>query len=197
MIGKLKGIVDSIFSDYIILDVGGVGYMIYCNSKLLSNIMIGETYSLFIDTHVREDHIHLFGFLNLEEKETYILLQTVNGVGSRMAMQILSTLPLSELHNAITSLNKDILRTVSGVGLKLAERLIIELKDKIKNKYPHIVNQSEITNHDIEKYNDAISALCNLGIQKNDAQNNIALILKKDPNISLSDLITKALQMRL
>ena len=68
MIGKLKGIVDSIFNDYIILDVSGVGYMIYCNAKLLSNILIGETYSLFIDTHVREDHIHLFGFLNLEEK---------------------------------------------------------------------------------------------------------------------------------
>ncbi len=199
MIGKLKGILDGIFIDYIILDVGGVGYMIYCTTKLLSNVVLGQTYSLYIDTHVREDHIHLFGFLTLEEKETYVLLQTVNGVGSRMSMQILSTLDPSELHNAIVSADKDSLRKVSGVGLKLAERLIIELKDKMKIKHSFLSIQntsSSSTNTNLEIYNDAISALCNLGIQRSDAQNNVNSILKSNPDINLSDLITKALQMR-
>jgi Holliday junction DNA helicase RuvA len=196
MIGKLKGVIDSIFSDYVIMDVGGVGYMVYCTIKLLSNIKVGEDCCLYIDTHVREDHIHLFGFGTLEEKETYILLQTVNGVGSKMAMQILSVFNPSDLHNAIGSSNKDLLRTVSGVGLKLAERLIIELKDKMKSKYPYIATKIEVSNNDIEKYNDAVSALCNLGIQRNDAQNNVNFILQQDPEINLSDLITKALQNR-
>jgi Holliday junction DNA helicase RuvA len=197
MIGKLRGVIDSISTDHIILDVNGVGYMVYCSIKILSNINIGDTQSFYIDTHVREDHIHLFGFLTLEEKDTYLLLQTVSGVGSKMAIQILSTLTPSDLHEAISCANKDLLRTVSGVGLKLAERLIIELKDKMKTKYPSIPNKSEISKSDLEKYSDAVSALCNLGIQKNDAHNNVSLILKKDPEITLSDLITKALQMRI
>ena len=197
MIGKLKGIIDCIFSDHMILDVSGVGYMVYCTTKLLDNVKIGDDCSLYIDTHVREDHIHLFGFSKPEEKEAYITLQTVSGVGSRMAMQILSVLSISDLQNAIMSSNKDLLRTVPGVGLKMAERLLIELKDKIKIINTHIESQSNVNGENIEKYNDAISALCSLGMQKNEAHTNILAILKNEPDINISDLITKALQMRL
>ena len=197
MIGKLKGVIDGIFNDYVILDVSGVGYMVYCTTKLLNGLKVGEIYSLYIDTHVREDHIHLFGFLNPEEKEAYILLKTVSGVGSKMAMQILSTLTPNDLQNAIVSSNKDLLRTAPGVGLKLAERLITELKDKIKIKYPYIEIKSEILDDNMEKYNDAVSALCSLGVQKSEAHNSVLSILKINPATNISDLITKALQMRL
>ena len=102
MIKKLKGIIDSVDTHSIILDVGGVGYGAFCSSNTLRNLpQKGEAATLFIETHVREDHIHLYGFSSLEEKQAFVLLQKVNGVGSKMALAILSALTPASLTTAI------------------------------------------------------------------------------------------------
>jgi len=100
MIGKLKGIVDSCYHDHVIIDVGGVGYLVFCSSKTLANLTPGDSVMLLIETHVREDHINLYGFYSSEEKSSFILLQSVKGVGTRMSLAILSTLSPDEISYA-------------------------------------------------------------------------------------------------
>src|ERR1700677_1963948 len=123
MIGKLKGVIDSSCEEYVIIDVSGVGYQVFCSIKTLSELKVGTNTSLLIETHVREDHIHLFGFLHEEEKNAFNILQSVNGIGTRLALTILSCLSPSELQAAIDLKDKEAFRKVSGVGPKLAERI--------------------------------------------------------------------------
>ena len=198
MIGKLKGSVDSICEDHILLDVNGVGYLVYLTIRTLSSLKLGSTLVLYINMHVREDHINLYGFETLKEKETYLILQTVGGVGTRMAMQILSRFSPTELARAIYNRDKDLLRTISGVGLKLAERLLIELKDKLTLEDIEFLSQgaSQVDDHQKALFKDASEALCNLGIQKNDADKRVASILSVHTHIELSDLITEALRSK-
>ena len=198
MIGKLKGVIDSIFEDHVIVDVSGVGYLVYLTSRTLSSMQLGSNIGLYINMHVREDHIHLYGFETPQEKETYLMLQTVGGVGTRMAMQILSRFTPAELSRAIYKRDKDLLRTISGVGLKLAERLLIELQDKLKLEDVEFVSKGSPYIEDNQKalFKDASEALCNLGIQKNDADNRVASILSANPHIDLSDLITASLRYK-
>jgi Holliday junction DNA helicase RuvA len=193
MIGKLKGLVDSSFEDHVILDVGGVGYMVFCSSKTLSALEPGTACALLIETHVREDHIHLFGFRNQEEKSSFTLLQSVNGIGTRVAMMILSCLSPSELQAAIDTKDKEVFRRVSGVGPKLAERIIVELKGKAFSSEVTITTRST---HENNTAGDAISALTNLGMNRNEVAGIVTNILKQDPDISIDNLIRMALQTR-
>ena len=196
MIGKLNGIVDSYFDDHAIINVGGVGYIVYCSTSALHKLVLGEFCQLFIETHVREDHIKLYGFSSIEEKDYFNLLLSVNGIGARMGLSILSHMSLQEIVLAISRKDKEAFRAVSGVGSKLAERIIIELKDKITNnlgahsidtiknlKTPGIVT-------------DAISALTNLGIIKAEAQKSVEAIFANNNEISLDELIKLALKTR-
>ena len=121
MIRKLKGQIDTIDSDSIIIDVGGVGYGVFCSANTLRNLPAkGESTSLYIETHVREDHIHLFGFSTTDEKETFQTITKVSGVGVKVALAILSVLSPGQLANAIAAKYKSSFKTVSGVGPKLA-----------------------------------------------------------------------------
>ena len=131
MIGKLKGLIDSYGEDYVILDVGGVGYQVHCSARTLQALPSpGEAAVLSIETYVREDQIKLFGFRSDVEREWFRLLQTVQGVGAKVALAVLGTLPPSELANAIALRDKAAVSRTPGVGPKVAERIVTELKDK-------------------------------------------------------------------
>lgn len=131
MIGKLKGIVDSYGEDWVIIDVAGVGYHVHCSGRTLGQLpAIGEAAMLAIETHVREDRIALFGFATSLEREWFRLLQTVQGVGTRVALAVLSTLTPSDLANAIAMGDRALISKAPGVGAKVAQRIVSELKDK-------------------------------------------------------------------
>jgi Holliday junction DNA helicase RuvA len=131
MIGKLTGRVDSHGEDWAIVDVSGVGYVVYCSSRTLAALPgAGEPVSLLVETHVREDHIHLYGFAGAGERDWFRMLSTVQGVGAKMALSILSVLAPDQLVQAIAAQDKAALTRASGVGPKLAGRIIAELKDK-------------------------------------------------------------------
>ena len=130
MIGKLSGIVDSIAEDHVIIDVGGVGYLVQCPSSTMSKLALGAHVSLMIETKVSEDAIRLYGFHSAEEREWFRLLQTVQNVGSRVALNVLSALSPRELERALALSDKAAIGRAQGVGPKLALRIATELKDK-------------------------------------------------------------------
>jgi Holliday junction DNA helicase RuvA len=130
MIGKLTGRVDSVGTDHAIIDVGGVGYVVHCPSSTLSRLAAGATASLAVETKVSDEAIRLYGFLAHDEREWFRLLQTVQGVGARVALSIISALKISELERAIVLGDKAVVGRAQGVGPKLATRIVTELKDK-------------------------------------------------------------------
>ncbi len=169
MIGKLKGIVDSFGEDYIILDVQGVGYQVHCSARTLQMLPApGEAATLSIDTYVREDQIKLFGFASDNERAWFRLLQTVQGVGARVALSVLGTLKTSELAEAIAMRDKGTVQRSPGVGAKVAERIVTELKDKVPafaNVDPAAVHLAGALDDKSapRPVMDAVSALVNLG----------------------------------
>ncbi len=130
MIGKLTGIVDSIHEDSVILDVGGVGYLVQCPASTLGKLTVGGSVSLLIEMRVSEDAIRLFGFLTGEEREWFKLLQSVQGVGAKVALSILAALNPRAIGRAIALGDKAMIGQAQGVGPKLATRIVTELKDK-------------------------------------------------------------------
>ncbi|MFZ5792805.1 MAG: Holliday junction branch migration protein RuvA [Pseudomonadota bacterium] len=131
MIAKLSGLVDSVGTDTAVIDVGGVGYLVFASSRTLGRLpRAGEAASLLIETHVREDHIHLYGFATPAERDWFRLLTTVQGVGARLALALLGALAPDELLQAVLAQDKAALTRANGVGSKLAARIVTELKDK-------------------------------------------------------------------
>ena len=130
MIGKLTGVVDTITEDTVILDVNGVGYLVQCPSSTLSRLTVGAHTSLMIEMKVSEDAIKLYGFASAEEREWFRLLQTVQNVGGKVALSVLSTLSPRELQRALALGDKAMIGRSPGVGPKLALRIATELKDK-------------------------------------------------------------------
>ena len=168
MIGKLKGLIDSYGEDFVILDVGGVGYLVQCPSRTPQALPApGDAAMLSIETYVREDQIKLFGFGSDSEREWFRLLQTVQGVGAKVALAVLSTLPPSDLANAIALRDAVAVTRAPGVGPKVAERIVTELKDKVPafaNVDPAAVHLAGAIDHDRapRPVTDAISAPVNL-----------------------------------
>ena len=169
MIGKLKGIVDSYGEDYIILDVNGVGYQVHCSARTLRALPSpGEAVALSIETYVREDQIKLFGFASDIDREWFRLLQTVQGVGAKVALSVLGTLKASELASAVAMRDKAMVARSPGVGPKVAERIVTELKDKVpafSNIDPAVVHLAGALDEKRapRPVADAVSALVNLG----------------------------------
>lgn len=131
MIAKLKGVIDSVGDDWLVIDVNGVGYLVFCSGRTLSRVpKAGEACCLLIDTHVREDHIHLYGFLETAERDWFRLLTTVQGVGAKVALAIQAVLSSNDLIHAIAAQDKKALTQANGVGPKVATRILNELKDK-------------------------------------------------------------------
>jgi len=169
MIGKLKGLIDSYGEDFIILDVNGVGYQVHCSARTLQALpALGEAVTLAIETHVREDQIRLFGFQYDIEREWFRLLQTVQGVGAKVALAVLSTFKPGDLASAIAIGDKAMIKRAPGVGPKVAERIVIELKDKApaySDLDPAVIRLSgELSEKRApQPARDAVSALVNLG----------------------------------
>jgi Holliday junction DNA helicase RuvA len=130
MIGKLRGKVEAIGESHAIVDVGGVGYEVQCSARTLRNMQLGDMVSLTIDTHVREDAIRLFGFASEVERSWFRTLQTIQGVGAKVSLAVLGTLSPQDLANAIALGNWAAVEQTPGVGKKLAQRIVAELKDK-------------------------------------------------------------------
>lgn len=184
MIGKLKGTVDSYGDDHLILDVYGVGYQVYCPSRVLQGLpRAGEAAVLFIETIVREDMIRLYGFSSEAEREWFRLLMTVQGVGAKVALAVLSVLRASEVATAIALGDKAALARAPGVGKRVAERLVIELKDKAPG-YSSLdaetlaVAQTVNENVAARPVAEAVSALTNLGYAQAQASAAVARAVK-------------------
>lgn len=174
MIAKLSGLLDSVAETACIVDVGGVGYQVFCSARTLRALpRPGEAVRLHIETHVREDHIHLFGFMAEAERGWFNLLQTVQGVGARVALAILSALSPDELAGAIAAADKATLNRCDGVGPKLAARLVTELKDKaggIAFSAPAAAAGGAAAEGSAKgPVADALSALVNLGYKRAEA----------------------------
>ena len=171
MIGKLRGKVDAIGESHAIIDVNGVGYEVQISSRTLRNLKHGDEVTLTIDTHVREDAIRLYGFQSEVERSWFRTLQSVQGVGSKVALAVLGTLGTQDLADAIALGNWQMVEQAPGVGKKLAQRITAELKDKapaLSVAGLHVPAGSMGAGHTmgIPEGNaaaEAISALCNLG----------------------------------
>jgi Holliday junction DNA helicase RuvA len=180
MIGKLKGIVDSYGEDWVIVDVGGVGYQAFCPARTLQALpQPGEAAVLSIETYVREDMIRLYGFGSDTEREWFRLLQTVQGVGAKVALAILGIMKPGDLASAIALQDKAALARAPGVGKKVAERIVAELRDKapaFSDADPALVHlQSGLADKTAPRpVADAVSALVNLGYQQVQASAAIA-----------------------
>ncbi|MBR5129720.1 MAG: Holliday junction branch migration protein RuvA [Alphaproteobacteria bacterium] len=200
MIGSLSGLVDGIFDGYIILDVGGVGYRVFCSSKTVAKLSgIGQAAKLLIETQVREDHIHLFGFADATEKQAFELITTVQGVGAKVALAILSALSANELQMAIMTGDAKAITRANGVGPKLASRIVAELKGKtgtLGTNETMVILQNGGTSNNISNaaMDEAISALVNLGYGKSEAGMTVASIMRNNPDIKTAELIRLSLK---
>jgi Holliday junction DNA helicase RuvA len=185
MIGKLKGIIDAYGEDFVVIDVNGVGYVVHCSTRTLQNLApVGEAATLSIETHVREDMIRLFGFRSDQEREWFRLLQTVQGVGAKVALGILSALEPGALATAIGTGDRTAVSRAPGVGPKLAARVCAELKDKAPAFGPVDPNVIRLSGAIEERkvpqpVADAVSALVNLGYGQPQASAAIAAALRR------------------
>ena len=184
MIAKLTGIVDRSGADGVIIDVGGIGYLVFCSARTLRLLpAAGETARLLIDTHVREDHIHLYGFIDEAERNAYRLLTTVQGVGAKLALAISAVLSPDALAAAILAQDRAALAQADGVGPKLAARIVNELRDKVGGLSPETVSSPAISavpgTGENGAASDAISALVNLGYRRTDASGAISRAARK------------------
>ena len=202
MIAKLTGIIDTISQGALILDVNGVGYLVQASNRTLSRIGgKGDPASLLIETVIREDAFTLFGFADAAEQEWFKLLTSVQGVGAKAGLAILSVSTPDKIALAIAAQDKAAIQAADGVGPKLATRILTELKDKAANidlsPAPQGVSYSEIADEeptgDSGIDNDAISALVNLGYQRSDAFTAVTKA-KAQANDNLQDLIRLALK---
>ena len=215
MIAKLRGIVDTVAEDFCIIDVNGVGYLVFASSKTLSRLNIGNTISLMIETIVREDSISLFGFADALEKEWFNTLTKVQGVGAKVCLSIMSVLSSNQLAQAVAAQDKNSFARANGVGPKLAARIVTELKDKIvtvpmanvAKDLNKAVNFDEATGEVLEyedklvsrdedptKMEDAISALVNLGYQRIEAYRVVNFVLSQNENADTGEIIRLSLK---
>ncbi len=195
MIAKLTGLLDSTAADACVVDVGGVGYLVFASAKTLGNLgAAGTPTSLHIETQVREDAIQLFGFAAAGERDWFRLLLSVQGVGGRVALAILSVLAPSDLHHAVAAKDTASIARANGVGPKLAARIVNELKDKAGNvalsagvAAPVATPGSTVA--------DALSALANLGFRPLDASRAVAAaIADVGEDAAVGDLVRVALR---
>lgn len=202
MIGKLRGIIDSIDEDSLILDVGGVGYHVHASARTIAALPpVGEAAQLIIETHVREDHFHLYGFPDTVERDWFRILTTVQRVGNKVALQIMGAYTPEQMARAILAKDTTAFSRIKGIGAGLAERIVTELKDKVTklptSEFRVIHSETPKKKSKGEKpapshTDDAISALVNLGYSRSEAY---SAALKASQNASnLDDMIKLSLK---
>jgi Holliday junction DNA helicase RuvA len=196
MIGKLKGIIEDKEGDHLTLDVGGVGYEVFCNPRTLAELpAVGEGVLLWIETIVREDFIKLYGFASSADRAWFRLLTTVQGVGAKVALAILSTLRGGELARALAAQDKTAIARTPGVGPKLAARIVQELKDKSPAGYASFITQGlQKSEPENAALRDAVSALVNLGYAPMQASEVMMKLMQEGAANDTPGLIRKALK---
>jgi len=209
MIARLKGIVEAVDTDTAIIDVQGVGYLVACSSRTLSKMAVGEAVALWIETVVREDAISLFGFMDAHEKAWFKKLTTVQGVGAKVGLAILTVLQPDALARAIASVDKAAIGRANGVGPKLAQRILTELKDKVAELAGPVIGLSPVTmpvsgkkmapKDDADPRGqiaaDSVSALVNLGYGQSDAFAVVSGILSTSEEVpTVEQVIARALK---
>ena len=204
MIGKLTGRIDSVTEDHMILDVNGVGYAVFASGRTRAAMPgAGGDVSLLIDTHVREDHIHLYGFANAAEQQWFRTLTTVQGVGVKVALAILGTLSPDQMLTALAAQDKKAFTAVSGVGPKLAERIVIELKNQAvklgaagfampANTAPTKGKAAAPKTASVVE--DALSALVHLGYGRSEAFSAVMRVQQNAPDAKLDIIIKESLR---
>jgi Holliday junction DNA helicase RuvA len=198
MIAKLRGLLDETGPNWALLDVGGVFYRVYCSGNTLAHLSKrGETYTLSTEMIVREDSMTLYGFSTAQEQDWFRLLTSVQGVGMKVALALLSALSPDHLYQAIFTGDAKSLTQADGVGPKLAGRVINELKDKLKTGSSNVIslaNHGKIGAQD--PFQDAISALVNLGYRSFEA-NQVVVFLKQEGHSGPVEEIIRLALMRL
>ena len=194
MIASLSGIVEQVAADSVVVDVGGVGYLVFAASRTLARLPArGEPARLLIETHVREDHIHLYGFADEGERGWFRLLTTVQGVGAKTALAVLSALTPDALTAAVMAQDKAALTEADGVGRKLAQRIVIELRDKLGAVAlvpPAAVDDAATGAGAV--VGDAVSALVNLGYPRTDAFSAVSAAARTLGGAARLDALLKA-----
>ena len=181
MIAKLAGVIDQIGPEAVVIDVGGVGYLAFCSTRTIGRLpAVGAPASLLIETHVREDHIHLYGFVDAAERDWFRQLTTVQGVGARLALAILSAVAPEHLGPAILARDKAALMRADGVGARLAARIVNELHDKVDGAAAEAtVPTTTAADADAGPAADAVSALVNLGYRRTEAFGAVATAARR------------------
>ena len=182
MIAKLAGVVDQIGPEGAVIDVGGVGYLAFCSTRTTNRLpAAGSPASLLIETHVREDYIHLYGFIDAAERDWFRRLTTVQGVGARLALAILSAVAPEQLGLAILAQDKAALTRADGVGARLAARIVNELRDKVGATVAATtpVTTMPAADADAGPTADAVSALVNLGYRRTEAYGAVATAARR------------------
>jgi holliday junction DNA helicase RuvA len=179
MIAKLVGVLDQVGQDAVVIDVGGVGYLVFCSTATIDRLPPpGKAARLLIETHVREDHIHLYGFADAAERDWFRRLTTVQGVGARLALAILSAATPEQLTLCILAQDKETLTRAEGVGPKLAARIVNELRDKISGVAALATTTTAFVAAGLDGGSgpaaDAVSALVNLGYRRAEAFSAVA-----------------------
>lgn len=202
MIGKLRGYIDAVREDSLILDVGGVGYLVFASARTLQALQEeSEQVSLYIETHVREDHIHLYGFMSAMEQDMFLTVTKVQGVGAKMGLAILSVFDPTEIANIILAQDKTSLTRVSGVGKRIAERIVTELKNKLPALEATLSPEASSApvsgvapvSGEVLSISDAVSALENLGYPRVNAMQ-AAQAAQTEGADTLDDVIRIGLQ---
>jgi Holliday junction DNA helicase RuvA len=197
MIAKLTGLLDVLNETSLVLDVNGVGYLVSCSSRTLGSLGTkGERVTLFIETVMRAESLQLYGFGSQEEQACFRLLTTVQGVGMRMALALLSALSPSDIYQAIATQDKTILTRADGVGPKLASRVVTELKDKIPTGIAFAANVYTHPSSLAPSLEEAVSALVNLGYRRLEAVTAVSKAQQRlGEDAPLNDLIRQGLSL--
>ncbi len=196
MIGYIKGEIAHKEPTYFVIDVGGVGYEIKISLNTFSVLKDAKSCKLFTYLHVKEDSHTLFGFSDQSEKELFVTLIGISGIGPSIAIMMLSSLSVKELQEAIATEDVATIKSIKGIGGKTAERVIVELKDKVRKELggEKAISTSMFINNQFR--NEALTALVTLGIHKSSAEKSINLVLKTaNKDITLEDLIKQALKI--
>ncbi len=192
MIARLSGMLKDKATDQLIIDVGGVGYLVFVSLQTFYRLPEpGQRVSLHIHTHVREDAFQLFGFLAEQEKAGFVLLKGVSGIGPRLAVNILSGIPVEELEDALRAGDVTRLLAVPGVGRRMAERLVVELREKV-GTFPG-GDGAAVPGTEPAVSADAVSALINLGYRQVQAEKAVQRALR-DGRATLTDIIQESLR---
>lgn len=193
MINYIRGEITELTPTAVTIEVNGIGYLANISINTYTALENKKSALVYIYEAIREDAYQLFGFIDKQERELFLHLISVSGVGANTARMILSSMTVNELSNTISSGNADMLKTVKGIGLKTAQRIIIDLKDKVIN-IGEIVDQSH-SGIDSQIGNESVAALVMLGFSQAPSQKVVSKILKSEPNFSIEQVIKMALKM--